>query len=1161
MHKCGQTEEQLIYYHPMTKRHLGIARIVFIEVKSARYCIEKYNGTSVMGKVLNVFHDAFGEVCKQLLVNATSDKKPQNPAHAAAPPAQPPHANQPPLPSSITHQQMPPPPPHSSKDEFIKPHSTDQTDYHQHHSDYSYSRSASVHSKSEDGDWNSSYDDSREKYDEYDSESHRHYRYDKKDSRRWDKEKKHHHYHGKSEKERGRNERDYRSSSSHRRDRDSRGREYDYDYDYRDRDRRDRDRDRSSRDSKYSSYKKDREYLPSTSTDSSGSGYGHASSTYSSHHHFDSSSYHHQYPIPSTNYAQTTNVQAPPLPPSPSPRVYPVVPTQIQPPIPSDPWPKTAPVKPPPEPEQDWDADEVNATKEKKKEQSDKTKYGNDVIDGKTTEQDSESNIDLDTRIAMMFNSKSFGAAPPFLQMDDSESDTEKDYRKPSDTDTALSEKIKSEINTETSDSNNLSQTANDMQAISNDSIDTSHIKKEKKEKCIDDGASDISSDDDLLLKDGTCTPPKSTADTKLDDDKMSLSSLSSTEDKSQPKPPPLPDAQHKNAISTHADYYYPPGTNSFGYYPNGSSTTAYDPYHNSQYMSHPSYMSSYVAGFSALIPGGYVQSNDYSSRKFEAKEEQVPRKDPSEMTVSKVIDRVASELKQILKKDFNKRMIESIAYKHFETWWDDQVQQKNKPTTSSTETASEKPPDINQILNNNNNNNNRDSHDFNGFTLGFRTQMFKLPRFQRIRKIPSPVQLDEDSKKDSDQEDIVRGSDSENDDDDDFVPQSKSTFNEKLKESESKMRKRKAGSVSSFFSSSSEEESSSGAESSDLDSSSLSDIDEILPIPSKPKDVAKKIYSDSDSEDDIKTVPNKMTATKSKLRLYSDTVSEEEASHEDVSMDEMPDDDKEIDDVAMETVKTPEPIDLDESPKLPRTPGRKSPTPEPKKTTTSTSYDYDRLYSDSEEEREYQEKRRRNTEYMEQIEREFIEEQMKQQQNRAGETTEEEEVLPEKAPSPGDPMTPTTLSKLPPTPDVKFTSDPMANHNSMPFVTEHLTKKQAAAKRAKMNELKQKETNGLARSVSLSDASMTNDEDMQKGKLSPASCSSQESQTSHASQVQLEHCYSLPPSASPSLSSPNAQIQSSTIEQQQQSVQQKPSIAPPVSNAFAHDHGKKNCF
>lgn len=50
--KCGSFDELVIYYHPLTKRHLSLARIVFIDVKSARYCIEKYNGTSVMGKVV-----------------------------------------------------------------------------------------------------------------------------------------------------------------------------------------------------------------------------------------------------------------------------------------------------------------------------------------------------------------------------------------------------------------------------------------------------------------------------------------------------------------------------------------------------------------------------------------------------------------------------------------------------------------------------------------------------------------------------------------------------------------------------------------------------------------------------------------------------------------------------------------------------------------------------------------------------------------------------------------------------------------------------------------------------------------------------------------------------------------------------------------------------
>lgn len=463
-----------------------------------------------------------------------------------------------------------------------------------------------------------------------------------------------------------------------------------------------------------------------------------------------------------------------------------------------------------------------------------------------------------------------------------------------------------------------------------------------------------------------------------------------------------------------------------------------------------------------------------------------------------------------------------------------------------SAQTSTEKPakvPDINQVLNNNN------REDFNGFTLGFRTQILKLPRFQRIRKAPSPVQQDEDSKKDlSDQEEIVRCSDSETEQE---IEKSTSTFNEKLKETESKMRKRKAGSVSSFFTSSSEDESSSIESESELDTSSLSDIDELPPIMPKAKEVAKKIYSDSDSEDDIKSVPNKSaTGLKSKTRLLSDTLSE----GEDISMDE----DEIIHDkepeMSRDKIKTPEPtISSDENVKPPRTPGRETSSPiEPKKT---NSLDL-RLYSDSEDEREYQEKRRRNTEYMEEIEREFMEEQKRQQTRASGETTEEDEALPEKAPSPGDPMTP-TISKLPPTPDIKLTFDPLKKQLPIDTSNEpvYISKKVQAAKKAKMHENKQNETNGLARSVSVSE---TTEDEMQKGKLSPASCSSQESQTSHASQVQMEHCYSLPPSASPSLSSPSPQLMTNEPSKSATTiVMVTPTpITQPVSSAFVHDHG-----
>lgn len=51
LQKYGTYDELHIYYHPVTNKHLGLARIVFESVKSAKACIAKYNDTSVMGKV------------------------------------------------------------------------------------------------------------------------------------------------------------------------------------------------------------------------------------------------------------------------------------------------------------------------------------------------------------------------------------------------------------------------------------------------------------------------------------------------------------------------------------------------------------------------------------------------------------------------------------------------------------------------------------------------------------------------------------------------------------------------------------------------------------------------------------------------------------------------------------------------------------------------------------------------------------------------------------------------------------------------------------------------------------------------------------------------------------------------------------------------------
>lgn len=59
MNKIGPCEELTIFYHPMTNRHLGFARIVFQDVKHSKLCIEKYSGKSVMGQVSDDFLECY----------------------------------------------------------------------------------------------------------------------------------------------------------------------------------------------------------------------------------------------------------------------------------------------------------------------------------------------------------------------------------------------------------------------------------------------------------------------------------------------------------------------------------------------------------------------------------------------------------------------------------------------------------------------------------------------------------------------------------------------------------------------------------------------------------------------------------------------------------------------------------------------------------------------------------------------------------------------------------------------------------------------------------------------------------------------------------------------------------------------------------------------
>lgn len=98
------------------------------------------------------------------------------------------------------------------------------------------------------------------------------------------------------------------------------------------------------------------------------------------------------------------------------------------------------------------------------------------------------------------------------------------------------------------------------------------------------------------------------------------------------------------------------------------------------------------------------------------------------------------NELKQILKKDFNKKMIENTAFKLFEVWWDEKKSEKNQTHGSgenaiaNNNTAKEdvtKPQALSSLLEQVT----PLGLNYDGFGLGIRASMPKMPSF-RVRQL-----------------------------------------------------------------------------------------------------------------------------------------------------------------------------------------------------------------------------------------------------------------------------------------------------------------------------------------------------------------------------------------------------------------------------------------
>lgn len=889
--------------------------------------------------------------------------------------------------------------------------------------------------------------------------------------------------------------------------------------------RRDRDRsDRSRKDRSYFDYKeKDRYRYSSSKSYTKSDSYRTETPTeltdYAAFESFNSagtsSAYGFNYPYPSA----ASSSWAPPPPKG---------------------LPENSPPRPPPEPPNDGEND--NDTP------------GSSRIDGKIND-DGETTVDLDTRIAMLFKSKSFGSDVPSLLQLEEESDKETnldngEVADASDDRSSRHQKCSSAIednNIEFSSSNwkqsfNLKQLSikdePKFDGVEEGELDTTKTETPSMSDCstipspfetrssyrlyrkftksrkrkrqnegikVESGASDISSSEDELLAKGSYSPPLPKV---KDENEMSLSSLSSTE------------ALKEDVILKTGAKSYETESSS-GMYP-----VAFSTYNAAYYYQNSLHQ--------------FQQPNHWMSGKYDACYPQTRKdsrgdstNDPHETAVKKVIDKLILELKQILKKDFNKRMIENTAFKKYEAWWDDQ--ERNKNTRLSYRDPVETAPTLTSISSTST----LESYQARG-GLGILRNL----RFQRIKREPAPLAQEEDSRKsDQDDDDMVHGSDSEKED----IQQSSKTTYIKRNLSTSSSSESSDSSDTSSEDDDEEEEREDQAYSSDTASILSDELVSIRKPPEKKEKEINRIYSDSESE--AEEVESEKIVPKANVKIYSDTEEDEpiapppvaaEASEKKQDEPSSPKLDKKPEPASQPIESDSDFFNDDIISKPPRTPGRTSSDEqiekEPEKKAEPIAKvveSSDRMYSDSEEERDYQEKIRRNTEWMEQIEREAKEKTEKLGLLQLHRKDNEMSSLKSPDPSPvaiktqkmellkssfDEPFNSNT--SLPPlTPGATQKSETLTNKLSQDYGNKKKRgrPKGSIGKTKEVKKVKNGATSKIASTLFAQPNPSVKSEVEQKYslKLSPLSSSD-----GGSSLVALEHCYSLPPSATPSSSS-----------------------------------------
>ncbi len=74
--KYGEIIDCKIYYHPKTKKHLGLAKVLFLTQRSARECCNGLDQTTKMGNKMGVFIDTMGTERSKMIDHLCNGLKP-----------------------------------------------------------------------------------------------------------------------------------------------------------------------------------------------------------------------------------------------------------------------------------------------------------------------------------------------------------------------------------------------------------------------------------------------------------------------------------------------------------------------------------------------------------------------------------------------------------------------------------------------------------------------------------------------------------------------------------------------------------------------------------------------------------------------------------------------------------------------------------------------------------------------------------------------------------------------------------------------------------------------------------------------------------------------------------------------------------------------------